>query len=252
MFGLAQLYQLRGRVGRSNRRAYAYLLLPASGQISDEARRRIEAIQDLAELGAGFRLATEDLEIRGAGNLLGGEQSGHVSSVGYDLYMEMLEQAIARLRGEELADAIEPEIRLPVPALLPEAYVPEVSQRLALYKQLSGARDDDELAGLRGELLDRYGPLPVEAQNLIEVIRLKIRCRRLGVVTVEVKNGELLFQIGEKAQVDPSRIVRMLGQPGSQLRAYPSRRIGVRLRAAGDALAESLALVDLLAPGSTP
>jgi transcription-repair coupling factor (superfamily II helicase) len=178
MFGLAQLYQLRGRVGRSNRRAYAYLLLPASGQVSDEARRRIEAIQDLAELGAGFRLATEDLEIRGAGNLLGGEQSGHVSSVGYDLYMEMLEQAIARLRGEELADAIEPEIRLPVPALLPEGYVPEVSQRLALYKQLSGARDDDELGALRGEILDRYGPLPVEAENLVEVIRLKIRCRR--------------------------------------------------------------------------
>ena len=250
MFGLAQLYQLRGRVGRSNRRAYAYLLLPASGQISDEARRRIEAIQDLAELGAGFRLATEDLEIRGAGNLLGGEQSGHVSSVGYDLYMEMLEQAIARLRGEELADAIEPEIRLPVPALLPEAYVPEVSQRLALYKQLSGARDDDELGALRGEILDRYGPLPVEAENLVEVIRLKIRCRRLGVVAVEVKSGELQFQIAEKAQVDPSRIVRMLGQPGSQLRAYPNRRIGVRLRTPGDALAESLALVDLLAPGS--
>jgi transcription-repair coupling factor (superfamily II helicase) len=162
--------------------------------------------------------------------------------------MEMLEQAIARLRGEELADAIEPEIRLPQPALLPEAYVPEVSQRLALYKQLSGARDDEELGALRGELLDRYGPLPLEAQNLLEVIRLKIRCRRLGVVTVEVKNGELLFQIAEKAQVDPSRIVRMLGQPGSQLRAYPSRRIGVRLRSPGDALAESLALVDLLAP----
>ena len=252
MFGLAQLYQLRGRVGRSNRRAYAYLLLPASGQISDEARRRIEAIQDLAELGAGFRLATEDLEIRGAGNLLGGEQSGHVASVGYDLYMEMLEQAIARLRGEELADAVEPEIRLPVPALLPEAYVPEVAQRLALYKQLSGARDDEELATLRGELLDRYGPLPTEAQNLCEVIRLKIRCRRLGVVTVEVKNGELLLQVGEKAQIDPSRIVRMLGQPGSQLRAYPNRRLGVRLRAPGDALAESLALVDLLAPETPP
>jgi len=252
MFGLAQLYQLRGRVGRSNRRAYAYLLLPASGQISDEARRRIEAIQDLAELGAGFRLATEDLEIRGAGNLLGGEQSGHVSSVGYDLYMEMLEQAIARLRGEELADAIEPEIRLPVPALLPEAYVPEVAQRLALYKQLSGARDDDELAALRGELLDRYGPLPVDAQNLVEVIKLKIRCRRLGVTTVEVKSGELQFQVGEKAQIDPTRIVRMLGQPGSQLRAYPDRRLGVRLRAPGDALAESLALVDLLAPETPP
>jgi len=250
MFGLAQLYQLRGRVGRSNRRAYAFLLLPPSGQVGDEARRRIEAIQDLSELGAGFRLANEDLEIRGAGNLLGAEQSGHVASVGYDLYMEMLEQAIARLRGEEAADAIEPEIRLPQPALLPEKYVPEVSQRLALYKQLSGARDDAELAALRGELLDRYGPLPLEAQNLLEVIRLKIRCRERGVVSVEVKNGELRLQIGERARVDPSRIVRLLGQPGSQLRAYPDRRLGLRLRSPADALAESLALVDLLTPES--
>jgi transcription-repair coupling factor (superfamily II helicase) len=248
MFGLAQLYQLRGRVGRSNRRAYAYLLLPASGQVSEEAQRRIEAIQDLSELGAGFRLATEDLEIRGAGNLLGGEQSGHIASVGYDLYMEMLDQAIARLRGQEEADAIEPEIRLPQAALLPETYVPEVSQRLVLYKQLSGARDDDELAALRGDLLDRFGPLPAEAENLLEVIRLKIRCRRLGVTQVEVKNGELIFQVGERTQIDPSRIVRMIGQPGAQLRAYPDRRLGLRLRSPGDALAESLALVDLLGP----
>ncbi|HTO71781.1 MAG TPA: transcription-repair coupling factor [Myxococcota bacterium] len=248
MFGLAQLYQLRGRVGRGNRRAHAYLLLPPSGQVSDEARRRIEAIQDLSELGAGFRLATEDLEIRGAGNLLGAEQSGHVASVGYDLYMEMLEQAISRLRGEESADAIEPEIRLPQPALLPESYVAEVSQRLALYKQLSGARDEAELAALRADLLDRFGPLPGEAQNLLEVIRLKIRCRELGIVSVEVKHGELRFQIAERAKLDPSRIVRMLGQPGTQLRAYPDRRLGLRLRAPGDALAESLALVELLAP----
>jgi transcription-repair coupling factor (superfamily II helicase) len=124
MFGLAQLYQLRGRVGRSNRRAYAYLLLPASGQVSEDAQRRIEAIQDLSELGAGFRLATEDLEIRGAGNLLGGEQSGHIASVGYDLYMEMMDEAMAQLRGEETREAIDPEIRLPLPALLPGSYVP--------------------------------------------------------------------------------------------------------------------------------
>src|SRR5262249_52540099 len=174
--------------------------------------------------------------------------SGHVASVGYDLYMEMLEQAIARLRGQEDVDAVEPEIRLPQPALLPESYVAEVSQRLALYKQLSGARDEAELAALRGDLLDRFGPLPVEAQNLLEVIRLKIPCKELGVVSVEVKNGELRFQIAERTRVDPSRIVRLIGQPGTQLRAYPDRRLGLRLRSPGDALAESLALVDLLAP----
>jgi transcription-repair coupling factor (superfamily II helicase) len=130
--------------------------------------------------------------------------------------------------------------------------VPEVSQRLALYKQLSGARDDDELGALRGEILDRYGALPVEAQNLVEVIRLKIRCRRLGIVSVDVKGNELQLKVAERAQVDPSRVVRLLGQPGSQLRAYPDRRLGLRLRKPDDALAESLALVDLLVPESPP
>ncbi len=250
MFGLAQLYQLRGRVGRGNRRAYAYLLMPATGQVSEDAQRRIEAIQDLSELGAGFRLATEDLEIRGAGNLLGGEQSGHIASVGYDLYMEMMDEAMARLRGEKTTDAIDPEIRLPLPALLPETYVPEVSQRLALYKQLSSARDDDELAVLRGELLDRYGALPESAQNLLEVIRLKIRCRTLGVLSVEVKNGELQMRIAERTAVDPTRLVRVIGRPGAPIRAYPDRRLGLRLRQAGDALAESFGLLDLLQPGT--
>jgi transcription-repair coupling factor (superfamily II helicase) len=127
-----------------------------------------------------------------------------------------------------------------------------VSQRLVLYKQLSGARDDQELAALRGDLLDRWGPLPTETQNLLEVIRLKIRCRQLGIVSVDVKGGELVMKIGERAQVDPSRIVKILGQPGTQLRAYPDRRLGLRLRTPADALAESLALVDLLVPESPP
>ena len=223
--------------------------MPATGQVSEDAQRRIEAIQDLSELGAGFRLATEDLEIRGAGNLLGAEQSGHVASVGYDLYMEMLDEAMGRLRGEETHEAIDPEIRLPLPALLPESYVPEVSQRLALYKQLSSARDDDELATLRGDLLDRFGPLPEAAQNLLEVIRLKIRCRKLGVLSGEVKNGELQMRIAERAPVDPSRLVRVIGRPGTQIRAYPDRRPGLRLRQTGDALAESFGLLDLLRPG---
>ncbi len=251
MFGLAQLYQLRGRVGRSNRRAYAYLLLPTTGQVSEDAQRRIEAIQDLSELGAGFRLATEDLEIRGAGNLLGGEQSGHIASVGYDLYMEMMDEAMARLRGEETSEAIDPEIRLPLPALLPESYVPEVSQRLALYKQLSSARDDAELGALRGDLLDRFGPLPEATRNLLEVIRLKIRCRKLGVLLVEVKNGELQMRIAEQSKVDPSRLVRVIGRPGTQIRAYPDRRLGLRLRQPGDALAESFGLLDLLEPADS-
>ncbi|MHA7838909.1 MAG: transcription-repair coupling factor, partial [bacterium] len=167
--GLAQLYQLRGRVGRSKRRAYAYLLVPTQvGSLSGDAQKRLEAIQDLSELGAGFRLANLDLEIRGAGDLLGSEQSGNLRSVGYETYMEMLEETIDELRGQAHEEWLDPEIKLPVVGRLPEDYVPDVSQRLVLYKRLSNARDENEVALIRDELLDRYGRMPREAESLLE------------------------------------------------------------------------------------
>ena len=251
-FGLAQLYQLRGRVGRSDRRAHAYLFVPPEGQMTEEARRRIEAIQDLSELGAGFRLATEDLEIRGAGDLLGANQSGHIASVGYDLYMEMLDEAMRRVRGEASEDELDPEIKLPLPALLPESYVTDVSQRLVLYKQLSAARDGAELDEARADLLDRFGPLPAEAENLIGVMRLKQRCRGLGIEALEVVEGELVFHVGEQATIDPRRLVGLLDRPGTPLRVTPDHRIYLGLRETGDALAESFGLLDLLAPAGRP
>ncbi|MBW2272385.1 MAG: transcription-repair coupling factor, partial [Deltaproteobacteria bacterium] len=155
--GLAQLYQLRGRVGRSNHRAYAYLLVPSRDHLTSGAERRLDAIQDLSELGSGYRLAHMDLEIRGAGNLLGGEQSGNLMAVGYETYMEMLQETIEELRGEIHEVEIDPEIQLPVEARLPEDYVSDVSQRLVLYKRLSSARDEEEVARIRDEVLDRYG-----------------------------------------------------------------------------------------------
>jgi transcription-repair coupling factor (superfamily II helicase) len=246
--GLAQLYQLRGRVGRSDRRAYSYLFLPASGQLSSDARQRLEAIQDLSELGAGFRLASEDLEIRGAGNLLGAEQSGHVGSVGYDLYMEMLEEAVQRLSGERSEEAVEPELRLPVPALLPESYVADPNQRLVLYKQLSSARDNAELLAIRDDLLDRFGAIPAEGANLIDVIRLKIRCRQAGIETMEVSGGELVLRVGESPRIDPGVLAGLLQQPEAQIRVSPDHRIYLKLRRNEDALAEGFGLLDLLAP----
>ncbi|MCP4007517.1 MAG: transcription-repair coupling factor [bacterium] len=248
MFGMAQLYQLRGRVGRSDRRAYAYLFLPPGGGISEDALRRLEAIQDLSELGAGFRLATEDLEIRGAGNMLGGEQSGNIASVGYDLYMQMLEEAIARLQGEGIEEFIEPEIRLPVPALLPEDYIPDVSQRLVLYKRLSSARNVEDLDDVRSDLLDRFGALPSEAQCLCEVIRLKVRCRTLGIESAEVKNGELVMRVAEQARIDPRQLVRFIERPGTPIRVTPERQICLALRRSDDSLAEAFGLLDLIAP----
>ena len=245
-FGLAQLYQLRGRVGRSDRRAFAYLMLPAEGRMSEDARRRIEAISDLSELGSGFRLATEDLEIRGAGNLLGAEQSGHIASVGYDLYMEMLELAVAELRVQELESDVEPEIRLPVPALMPEEYIPDVNQRLVLYKQLSSTRDERELQDVIDDVLDRFGPLPPEARNLCEVIRLKIQCKGLGVESVDTAGDELVMRLGERSSVDPKYLLKMLEQPGTPLRITPDQKIYLRLRRDEDALAEAFGLIELL------
>jgi transcription-repair coupling factor (superfamily II helicase) len=224
--GLAQLYQLRGRVGRSAQRAYAYLLIPGTEDgLSGDAQRRLEAIQDLTELGSGFRLANMDLEIRGAGNLLGAKQSGHLAAVGYETYMEMLEETMDALRGKTRAAEVDPEIRLPVPARLPEAYVAVVNQRLVLYKRLASCRDDGDVGRIRDELLDRFGPLPDEAENLLQIIRLKIRARDLGVVGIDVARDEIVLSAGETTRVDPERLLNLLKQGGGGLRVAPNHKI---------------------------
>jgi transcription-repair coupling factor (superfamily II helicase) len=224
-FGLAQLYQLRGRVGRSHHRAYAYLLVPGADALTSEAKQRLEAIQDLSELGSGFRLASMDLEIRGAGNLLGGEQSGSLAAVGYETYMQMLEETVDELRGRGQSVEIDPEIRLPIPARLPEDYVPDVSQRLVLYKRLASAPDEADLARIRDELLDRFGPLPPHAVHLLEVIRLKIQARGLGITAVDVVQGELALTAAETTRIDPQRLVNLLTQVGLGLRVTPDHKI---------------------------
>jgi transcription-repair coupling factor (superfamily II helicase) len=224
--GLAQLYQLRGRVGRSKRRAYAYLLVPTQvGSLSGDAQKRLEAIQDLSELGSGFRLANLDLEIRGAGDLLGSEQSGNLRSVGYETYMEMLEGTIEELRGQAHEEWIDPEIKLPVVGRLPEDYVSDVSQRLVLYKRLSSARDEHEVAAIRDELLDRFGRLPLEATNLLEVIRLKIAARRLGILRIEIARGEFVLQVADRAQIDPDRLIQLLSHARSGIRVTPEQKL---------------------------
>jgi len=228
-FGLAQIYQLRGRVGRSKQRAYAYLMIPGSEDaLTSDARRRLEAIQDLSELGSGFRLANMDLEIRGAGNLLGPEQSGCLATVGYETYVRMLEEIMDELRGKSHETEIDPEIRLPVTAQLPESYVSAVSQRLVLYKRLASCRDDAEIERIRDELLDRYGSLPDEAENLFEVIRLKTRARRLGIAAIDFAKGEIVLTAAEQSKVDPQRLLDLLQQAGTGMRVAPDRKIYVR------------------------
>ena len=159
-FGLAQLYQLRGRVGRERQQAYAYLLVPADGRVDETAQRRLRVIEELTELGAGFKLALRDLEIRGAGNLLGAEQHGHIAAVGFDLYTKLLEEAVRELEGEPAAPGIDPTVTVEAEALLPEDYVPEVNQRLAFYSRLGDVAGDEAIEEIRDEIADRFGPLP--------------------------------------------------------------------------------------------
>lgn len=218
-FGLAQLHQLRGRVGRSHHRAYAYLVVPDRKAMTDDARKRLDAIAAMDELGAGFTLATHDLEIRGAGELLGEEQSGQMAEVGFSLYTELLERAVNSIRQGKLPDvdahdARGAEVELRVPALIPEDYLPDVHGRLTLYKRISGARDAEQLRELQVEMIDRFGLLPDAAKHLFAVAELKLRATQLGIRKLDLgdKGGRVHFV--EKPNVDPMAIIRLIqGQP---------------------------------------
>jgi transcription-repair coupling factor (superfamily II helicase) len=217
-YGLAQLYQLRGRVGRSDRRAYAYLLVPPDTVLSEIARKRLAAIREFSELGAGFRIAALDLELRGAGNLLGGEQSGHIQAVGLDLYVKLLEQTILELSGEEPRETPRAVLNLRVDLRLPDGYVPEVDQRMSLYKRLSRAKDEREIAALRQELRDRYGALPPEAEGLLAFARLRLRAEAVGVVQADRAAGALHLRLAEQGSLTPEALVALVrAMPGGSL-----------------------------------
>ena len=184
-FGLAQLYQLRGRVGRASERAFCYLMVPERERLTSDGAKRVAVLERFSELGAGIHIASHDLEIRGAGNILGEAQSGHIAEVGYDLYVRMLEEAVAELRSEHLGAPVDPEIKVSLTAYLPDAWIPEPTQRLLAYKRLAGVRSDEELDALVEDLADRFGRLPASAAALVDSLRLRVRALQLGVAQVE-------------------------------------------------------------------
>jgi len=213
-YGLSQLYQLRGRVGRSDRRAYAYLLIPPEEALSPVAKKRLAAIREFSDLGSGFRVAALDLEIRGAGNLLGGEQSGHIEAVGFDMYMKLLEQTIKELKGEETEDEIRANVNLRVDLRIDDEYIPDMNQRLTVYRRMAAVRTDDELERLVLEVRDRYGPPPESVLNLAEYASIRLLADRIGLESVDREASVVVLKFRADAKLDPAWLFRVVQQRG--------------------------------------
>jgi transcription-repair coupling factor (superfamily II helicase) len=224
-FGLAQLYQLRGRVGRSHRHAYAYLLIPGEQAITPDAEKRLRALQEIDGLGGGFKLALHDLEIRGAGNLLGEQQSGQITAVGFELYTEMMENAVKELKGEEVLPEVEPEIRLGIPAYFPETYIPDVNQRLYFYKRLASLRNALELEELKEEIKDRFGPYISVVDNLFLVMNLRRVLKEFLVQQISVSQGMVFLLFHAESPVKVEKLLELIRKQKNRFRLSPDGRL---------------------------
>ncbi|MBI3800248.1 MAG: transcription-repair coupling factor [Deltaproteobacteria bacterium] len=245
-FGLAQLYQLRGRIGRSSQRAYAYLLIPGEHLLTPDAKKRLEVLQELDDLGSGFRLAAHDLEIRGAGNLLGKEQSGNVTAVGFELYAQMLEETVQELRGGKIRVQIEPDIQIGLPAYIPEAYIPEVNQRLVFYKKLANVQDWSDLEELANEMEDRFGPLPELVRVFLEVMDLR-RVLREYLVTSAYKRGDkVTVHFHPDAPIKSERLVVLLQKDKGRSQLSPDLRFTFTLKPGEEVIPAIKALLQTL------
>jgi transcription-repair coupling factor (superfamily II helicase) len=245
-YGLSQLYQLRGRVGRSDRRAYAYLLIPPEESLSPVAKKRLAAIREFSDLGSGFRVAALDLEIRGAGNLLGGEQSGHIEAVGFDMYMKLLEQTIKELKGEEIEDELRANVNLRVDLRIDETYIPDMNQRLTVYRRMAAVRSEPELDRLVDEVRDRYGAPPPSVLNLAEYAGIRVVADHLRLESLDREGQTVVIKFRPDARVDPARLFRLV-QERADLTLVPPATVRMDLRAAEERPVSSRA--DVQAPG---
>jgi transcription-repair coupling factor (superfamily II helicase) len=251
--GLSELYQLRGRVGRSNRRAYAYLLLPAEVELTPIARRRLAALKEFSDLGAGFKIAALDLELRGAGNLLGGQQSGHIDAVGFELYTKMLDRAVRELRGEAAPDESEIQLNLGLNIRIPASYITEENQRLRIYKRIAGVETESQLSDVRNELQDRYGALPTPVANLLEYATLRLLSQRIGVLAIERKREQVSIKFRQDAAIDAERLANFVAaNRGSQFTPDGMLKFSSKAASAGDVLQQLQSLLGELAATQQP
>jgi transcription-repair coupling factor (superfamily II helicase) len=250
-YGLSQLYQLRGRVGRSDRPAYAYLLIPPQESLSPVARKRLAAIREFSDLGSGFRVAALDLEIRGAGNLLGGEQSGHIDAVGFEMYMKLLEETVRELKGEEIEDDVRATVNLRIDLKIDDGYVPEMNQRLMVYRKVAAARTEAELDATMAEIRDRYGPPPASVLNLAEYGRIRIMADRLGIETIDREGRLVVLKFRQNTKVDPMRLVKLVHEyPGASL--APPSSIKLDIEASPDGRPEGRVIAPKRSEGGGP
>ena len=251
--GLSELYQLRGRVGRSSRRAYAYLLLPSEIELTPIARRRLAALKEFSDLGAGFKIAALDLELRGAGNLLGGEQSGHIEAIGFELYTQMLERAVREMKGEAAPDEAETQLNLGLNIRIPGDYIPEENQRLQMYKRVARVETESQLGNVGAELEDRYGPPPPPVRNLLDYASLKLLCMRVGVNAIDRKRETVTFKFRQNAAVDPEQLARFVSaQRGAQFTPDGMLKFALKATAAEDVLRALRTVLEQLASAEAP
>jgi transcription-repair coupling factor (superfamily II helicase) len=220
-FGLAQIYQLRGRVGRADEQAYAYLFIPREAAISDDAGKRLKVLMEHSDLGSGFQIAMSDLKIRGGGTILGASQSGHIAAVGYDMFLKLMQDAVAELKGEPIREELEPEINLELSAYLPTDYIPDIDQRLLAYRRLAKMKELKGLADFRRELTDRFGEPPEEANNLLIKIMLRVMSIQAGVKRLDLRNGQLYLHFSPEHQKDPHGLADLLVSDGKRYRMTP-------------------------------
>jgi transcription-repair coupling factor (superfamily II helicase) len=211
-FGLSQLYQLRGRVGRSDRLAFCYLLVPSDRVLTGDARKRLAAIQEFSDLGAGFRIAARDLEIRGAGNILGGEQSGQIAAVGFEMYTKLLEESIREMKGEKIEEEVQTSMNLGVDIYIPREYITEENLRMTFYKKVASASTEERLTDIRNEMRDRFGALPANVENLFHFVRVKWFAQQIGVLSIVRDGARGVIKLTPTAKIDPNKLLMFLSE----------------------------------------